>query len=187
MDAFSYLSVMIAVILGLAITQVLQGYRGLLHARKRVQLYWPTLVWSVLVLMIAVQTWWAMFVLRSYGGWNFLAFAVVLMETIAVYMVAALVLPDFSEERTVDLRQRYFEHARWFYGLLVAAILMSFAKELVLYGRLPQGLNLVFQLVFMAGTLAMALTRNETFHKLNTLVSLGLFLAYIASLFEQLH
>ena len=33
MDAFSYLSVLLSIILGLAIAQVLQGYRALLLAR----------------------------------------------------------------------------------------------------------------------------------------------------------
>lgn len=33
MDAFSYLSVLISIILGLAVTQVLQGFRGLMLAR----------------------------------------------------------------------------------------------------------------------------------------------------------
>jgi hypothetical protein len=39
MDAFSYLSVLLSIIIGLAITQVLQGYRGLLLARHRTTLF----------------------------------------------------------------------------------------------------------------------------------------------------
>ena len=37
MNAFSYLSVLLSIILGLAITQVLQGYRSLLLAHGRVE------------------------------------------------------------------------------------------------------------------------------------------------------
>ena len=36
MDAFSYLSVLISLILGLAITQVLKAVRGIIHARMRI-------------------------------------------------------------------------------------------------------------------------------------------------------
>ena len=186
MDAFSYLSVLIAIILGLAITQVLKGLRGLLHARARVKMYWPSLAWAGLVLLIAVQSWWAMFDLRGYQGWTFLGFAVVLLQTILVYMLAALVLPDFFGGRSVDLHKNYFEHHRWFYGLLVAALAVSACKELVLYGSFPKGLNLAFHLFFMAGGLCMAFIRREAFHKAYTLLSIALFLGYIATLFEYL-
>ena len=80
MDEFSYLSVLIAVILGLAITQILQGFRGLLHARETTAMYWPSIVWAGLVLLIAVQSWWASFGLRRLTDWSFLGFTVVLLE-----------------------------------------------------------------------------------------------------------
>jgi hypothetical protein len=39
MDEFSYLSVLLSVILGLAVMQILQGFRGLLLSRARIQIY----------------------------------------------------------------------------------------------------------------------------------------------------
>jgi hypothetical protein len=91
MDEFSYLSVLLSIILGLAITQILKGFRGLLQSRKRVRLYWPALAWAGLLLLIYVQTWWAMFGLRSHHDWTFGAFAIVLLQTIVLYMLAGLV------------------------------------------------------------------------------------------------
>jgi len=43
MDEFSYLSVLLSIILGLAVTQILQVFRGLLLSRARVLIYWPVL------------------------------------------------------------------------------------------------------------------------------------------------
>ena len=82
MDEFSYLSVLISVILGLAVTQILKGFRGILLSRTRVRIYWPVIAWAVLLLLICVQSWWAMFELRHYQPWTFAAFAVVLLQTI---------------------------------------------------------------------------------------------------------
>ena len=186
MDAFSYLSVLIAIILGLAITQILKGFRSLLHARERVHIYWPSLVWAVLVLIIAVQSWWAMFGLREYRGWTFLGFSVLLLQTIVTYMLAALVLPDFAGEHRVDLHKSYFQQYRWFYGLLVLALVVSMCKDFVLFGSFPTGFNLAFHLFGIVGGVCMALIRHETFHKVYTLFSLALFLSYIAILFEHL-
>ena len=61
MDEFSYLSVLISVILGLAVTQVLKGFRGILLSRTRIRIYWPVIAWAALLLLICVQSWWAMF------------------------------------------------------------------------------------------------------------------------------
>src|SRR6185437_274116 len=107
MDAFSYLSVLISIILGLAVTQVLQGFRGLMLARSRVRLYWPALVWAVLVLVICVQAWWAMFGLsqRPAARWTFFDFGMVLLQTVPLYLMAGLVLPDIDIERGLDLRE----------------------------------------------------------------------------------
>ena len=75
MDAFSYLSVLLSVILGLAIQQVLQGYRALALNRKRVTLYWPSLAWSAMVLLMVAQHWWASFDLTGRTDWSFADFA----------------------------------------------------------------------------------------------------------------
>lgn len=187
MDEFSYLSVLIGVILGLAITQILQGFRGLLHFRDSVTLYWPSLVWAFLILLIAVQSWWASFGLRRLNDWTFLGFSVVLLENACVYMVAALVLPDFAEERRVDLRRSYFKQVPWFYGLFILALVFSLLKDLVLSHSLPQGMNFEFHLFFIGGSLSMILIRHETFHKVFTVISLMLFLVYIVTLFGYLH
>lgn len=55
MDEFSYLSVLLSVILGLAVTQILKGFRGLVLSRARVRLYWPVIGWAALVLLVCFQ------------------------------------------------------------------------------------------------------------------------------------
>ena len=187
MDEFSYLSVLIAVILGLAITQILQGFRGLLHSRDHVRIYWPSLAWAGLVLLIAVQSWWAMFGLRARHDWSFLAFAVVLLENTCIYMLAALVLPDFAEERRADLRSTYFKQAPWFYGLMAAALVFSMLKDYVVFNSFPQGWNLGFHIFSIGGAVVMAVTRHEGFHKAYTVFSVLLFVTYIVALFGYLH
>ena len=55
MDEFSFLSVLISVILGLAVTEILQGFRGLLLSRTRIQIYWPVIGWAFLVLLVSFE------------------------------------------------------------------------------------------------------------------------------------
>lgn len=188
MDAFSYLSVLISIILGLAVTQVLQGFRGLMLARSRVRAYWPALVWAVLVLVLCVQVWWAMFDLsqRPAARWTFLDFSLVLLQTVPLYLLAGLVLPDVDVERGLDLREHYYAHHRWFFSMLVLLIGVSFVKVRTLTGVWPQPMDSGFLLVFMAGSAIGAWTRREGYHKLLApLAAVGL-VVYIFVLFAHL-
>jgi hypothetical protein len=56
MDEFSYLSVLISVILGLAVTQILKGFRGILLSRARVRIYWPVIASAAFLLLIVRRT-----------------------------------------------------------------------------------------------------------------------------------
>jgi len=49
-ESFDYLSVLLSVIIGLAITQVLLGFRRLILTRMKVKLYLPTVIWAGLAL-----------------------------------------------------------------------------------------------------------------------------------------
>ena len=186
MDAFSYLSVLLSIILGLAITQVLKGFRGLMQARARLRTYWPTVLWSIIILVLAVQSWWAMFGLRQHRDWTFFAFSLVLAQTIAVYLLAALVLPDFFGEAPVDLREHYYGHRRWFFALLVVLLVLSLAKGWVVSGHLTDPVDLTFHLVFALTGIVGVLTADRRYHEFIsafTAVGIG---TYIATLFTHL-
>ena len=185
MDEFSYLSVLLSIILGLAITQILKGFRGIVLARSRIRMYWPVLAWAVLLLLIDVQSWWTMFGLRSIHDWSFLGFSVVLAQTITLYMLAAIVFPDFFGEE-IDLYRHYSDHTRWFFGLLVLVPLVSLGKDLVLSGHLPVRTNLVFHLCSIATSLPAMFVRREWYHKALPVVGLLMFVAYISVLFVSL-
>src|SRR5215467_242655 len=116
MDEFNYLSVLLSVILGLAVTQILKGFRGLLLSRARIQIYWPVIGWAVLVLLVCFQNWWSMFGMRNRHDWAIQQFAIVLLQTILIYMAAGLVLPDLFGEEVVDLKRNFYAHCGWFFS-----------------------------------------------------------------------
>ena len=186
MDQFSYLSVLLSIILGLAITQVLKGYRGILLTRARIRFYWPTLLWGLTLLLMFVQSWWAMFSMRERTVWTFPIFGVVVLQTVLSYMLAAIVFPDFFGTETVDLREHYFSHTRWFFGLTIAVLLTSLAKTFALDGQLPGAIDTGFHVVFMGMSSGAMFTRRDGFHKVLAVAALAAVIAYIAVLFLRL-
>src|SRR4029450_12114797 len=149
MDPFSYLSVLISIILGLWITPLVTGLGRLIQARARIRFYAPTLAWVALLLVIHVQTWWAMFGLRNHLQWSFAQFFVVLLQPLVLSLLAALVLPDLGPETIADLRANYFAHAKWFFGLLVLLLVVSLVKDVVVSGSLPNGVNVGAHVLFI--------------------------------------
>jgi hypothetical protein len=186
MDAFSYLSVLISIILGLAIAQVLQGYRALLLARGRVRIDPAPLIWSGLILLFAAQAWWASFGLTARKDWDFLDFAVILLQMALLYMLSALVLPDVPAEQPVDLAGQFERHRRAFFAFLIAMLASSILKEAVLEHRLPTPLNLSFHLLLAAIAVAGILSGSKRVQLALALFGTAGFLAYVALLFTRL-
>jgi hypothetical protein len=186
MDEFGYLSVLLSIILGLSVTQLLQGLSGIIQNRSRVLVYAPSVTWAILLLLIDAQAWWAMFGLRQHHPWTFLDFTVVLLETIFLYLLAALVLPRFDTEGPIDLRENYFGHARWFFGSFIAVLVVSLCKDFVLGHTWPTGLNLAFHLIAICGSLIAALSRSDRFQRAYAVFSVLMFTAYIVELFTVL-
>lgn len=187
MEAFAYLSVLLSIILGLAITQVLQGFRGLMLARTRLRTYWPCISWAILSLLIDVQVWWAMYDLRFRHDWSFVGFVVVLAQTVPLYLMAGLVLPDIGIEGQVDLRAHYYANHRWFFFILGLMLATSIAKQLVLFGNLPATMDLCVQVVFLIAAAIAAWTSREWYHKALVPFSAVTITAYIVVLFPYLH
>jgi hypothetical protein len=181
--AFEYLSVLLSIILGLAVAQILTGYRSLVLARARVLTYQPTLIWMVVVLLIAVQSWWAMFGLREVAAWTFGGFMILLLQAILIYMLAGLSLPDVPAEGDLDLRVHYHLHRRLFFGLVVVLVGVSLSKDLVFSGRLPTPLNVAFQGGLALVSAIAMVTKAPWYHRVLAPAVLIVFAAYVALLF----
>jgi hypothetical protein len=186
LDAFGYLSVLLSIIIGLAIAQVLQGYRALLLARGRVHADPAPLIWSGLVLMFAAQAWWASFGLNARRSWDFLDFAVILIQMGLLYMLSALILPDMPAEGSIDLGHHFERHRRAFYAFLIAMLASSIAKEAVLEHRLTSPVNLAFHLLLAVIAVAGILFASKKVQLALALLATAGFLAYVTLLFTQL-
>ena len=188
MDEFTYLSVPISIILGLAITELLLRVGRLIQCRKRTRFYWLPLVWVPIILITAVQSWWALFGLRTFHNWSFFAFLVVLLHPIAFFVLASLVLPDREEftHGEVDLKAHYFTHFRWFFAALILTIIASLVRPLVLFGQFDINLDVEIQLGLLALAVVALVVRARWYHQLVALLFAAIIAAYIALLFMRL-
>ena len=187
MDAFSYLSVLLSIILGLGLTQLLTAAGRLIRHRDRVRADWLPLLWSAVLLVVYVQAWWAMFGLRSVRDWTFVAFLVVLAQTTTLYMMAAVILPEQVEDTGVDLREHYDRHHRWFFGFFLATLCISIVKDRLIAGHLPEAENLIFHALVAAVCITAILARGRRVQVALSILGAAAVAAYIGALFMRLH
>ena len=185
MDAFSYLSVLLSIILGLGLAQILTALGRLIRQRRKVSSYGPAWLWAFNLLLIHVQMWWSMFGLRDRAEWTFIAFGTVLLQTAVLYMAAAVILPADHDD-SFDLRAHYQQHSVWLFGFLFALVGVSLAKELVFEGALPDALNLGFHAFFMLACALAAIFSNARLHAVIAYTSTLSMLGYITLLFSRL-
>jgi hypothetical protein len=186
MDSFSCLSVFISLILGLGVTHLLAGVAALIRSRRELKLWWPTPLWIATTFLIQVQTWWAMFTLRTIEHWSFAAFLVVLIQPVAIFMMAALIVPRTVDGRMIDLKDEYFREFRWFFSALLLALGASLAKNLVINGSFPQPINLAAHLLFIAIAIAALVSKSARIQLILALTGLAVLCGYISLLFTTL-
>jgi hypothetical protein len=185
-DSFSYLAVLLSIVLGLGLTQLLTAAGRLIRHRDRIRVAWLPLLWAAILLLIYVQVWWSMYGLRFRQNWSFLDFTVVLAQTATLYVMAAVVLPEEVDESSADLDLYFDRQHRWFFGFFLATLVVSVAKDVILGGRLPDAVNLGFHILFAAGCVAGIVVRRRRYqHALGVGFAIAI-VAYIAILFARL-
>lgn len=147
MSPFDYLTVLLSIVLGLAMTNVLTRLALAMQARERVKFYWPPIAWAIWLLFVCVQHWWAQWSLRAVHP-TFVEFWLQLLTPIDLFLLTALALPDREEDGRIDLEAWYFHNRQWFFGLLFFLPTLSIVDELVRSGTMHSNLNLGFLIAF---------------------------------------
>ena len=177
MSAFEYLSVLISVIVGLSVSHLLTSAARLIQRRHRMRLYPPTLLWMATLFIVQIQIWWVAYQSRNAEEWSFFSFLGLLVIPVIGYLLCYVLVPDL-EEAGIDMRESYHQNRAWFFGLVVTAFLVSFARDLA-SGGIPLDPNTVFRVVFVALSLGAIVVRREWFHMANAVLALVLFCAYV--------
>lgn len=178
MSPFEHVSVLISIILGLGITRILSSAHQLVQGHDHIRFYWLPLAWAALVFTAQVEWWWASFEFREQLAWNFFYFLFVLLSPIMLYLAAAFVLPEIDAEETCDLESYYYNTRGWLFSFLA----LGTALDAVRRGIQADAVASVGVLSNVVATIlvgSLAVSRNERYHGLITVLVTTLFLFFI--------
>lgn len=186
MEIFSYLSVLVSIIIGLGMSHLLKAVVRLIHNRARVKIYSPTLLWAANLFLLFTLLWWADYQLNRHTQWTFSAFFCTLSLPTVLYVVSGLVMPWGDSSDIYDMREAYFTNRMWLLSLFALAVALSFLQTYLLDGFIRWNFDAWLKMGLIAVTLVPLFAKNEKVQYAAAAVNLTWIVAYIALLFSNL-
>lgn len=152
MTPFEYVSVLISIILGLGITVLLTGLADIIRNWKTVQVYWPFMIWILIVFVLHLQEWWVTYSLRAEMHWTLPLFLFIISYPIVLFVLAHVLFPQKWPKKGVDLHAHYEGNYRKFFGAALLLIVISILQNYFLLGFAlsEQALQFVLAFAFLA-------------------------------------
>lgn len=166
MNLFSYLGVLVSVIMGLAITELLGGLRKVIQYRRNAETYWPHIVWNLNVFIYIIAIWWGFFWWNSLEDWSFFLFLFILLYAVMFYFLATMLNPH-ELESGFSFKSYFMDNRVWFFGTYAAAWSIDIVET---HLKAEEGLRdvpeyyLIFVAVMIGFSIIGMITRNEKFH-----------------------
>jgi len=169
MDAAAYILALLAIITGLAISDLVVSLHGLLLNRRNVQWDWLALVAAAFIFLQIVVSWGISY--RAYDGvpegpwvWEMV---LTLCQTIGLYLAARAALPDHVQPgQQVDLAAHYAFVSRYFWASLLVTHVLYLMFAIVFGNPLAHLAAYAPAIVISSAIIALVIFPSRKFHRL---------------------
>lgn len=124
MTQFEFISVFISIVLAFGVSDILSSWGEQIRLRKQIRIYWLHVAWSALLLILMIQVWWSLWILRERTAWTFIEYLALIVPFLTLALIAYLMTPSLRGGDK-DIRKHYWDNSRWLFSL--AAVYMFFA------------------------------------------------------------
>ena len=187
MVAFSHLSMVAFVILGLSMVRLMINYSSLLAKNYNespdddVFFYWPHTAMSLITFFTIILFWWTSYPLRDVAyypneGWNLFTFLLYLSVPFLFFMVSEIIAPqpDTYKDIEVDLKTYYYDNYRVILGLAVVLQVCLLANLFVFFKGELMSMKVIGRLLMLCLMIPMVFIGNKRLHEIGmTIFFLG--------------
>ena len=188
MDRFEYVMVMVSIIIGLAMTHLLQGLVEVAQRPKPFRLRSIHLVWVLFMLVNIAFFWWWQFKLQALQEWTFGTYIFVLAYACLMYFQSTLLFPkDLGPD--VDLDEFFHQHRGWFFGVNALVIVFDLVDTWIKGSEYFQSLGLEYPIavaINLTGSLIAVFVPARAFQWVFALASLFYVLSWALRQFNTL-
>ena len=183
MVAYSHLSMIAFVILGLSMVRLMINYSSLLAKNYNddedddVFFYWPNTAMSVITFFTIILFWWTSYPLRNLEyfpneGWNLFTFVLYLSVPFLFFMVTEVIAPQIEEHRgkEVNLKEYYYKHHKVIIGLAVTLQVCLLANLFVFFQGELVSMKVVGRVIMLCIMTPMVFSKNKRLHEIGMTV-----------------
>ena len=185
MVAYSHLSMIAFVILGLSMVRLMINYSALLAKNHNddpdddVIFYWPHTAICFITFFTIILFWWTSYPLRDLEyfpneNWNLFTFLLYLSVPFLFFMVSEIVAPTLEQhkEKEVNLKEYYYHNHRAILGLAWVLQVCLLANLFVFFQGELASLKVVGRVIMLVIMLPMVISSNKRIHE----IGMGIFL-----------
>ena len=174
MSPFEFICAFYSVVLGVAVAQLMTSVGRLIEVRDHVRTYWVQSLWVLTVLLVDMNSWWAMWDLRNEKSWTFISFSLLVGLVASIFLVTILLFPRIPEsEGQIDLDAHYYRNRRFFFLANAAGWTLGLLCNLS-FLPIKSWLNpaIIFPLPVVLLSIVAAFTGNRRYHATFAIFSL---------------
>ncbi len=183
MVAYSHLSMIAFVILGLSMVRLMINYSSLLAKNHNddpdddVIFYWPHTAICFITFFTIILFWWTSYPLRDLSyypneNWNLFTFLLYLSVPFLFFMVSEVVAPqpESYKDKEVNLREYYYYNHKVILGLAWSLQVMLLANLFVFFKGELESLKVLGRILMLAIMAPMVLSSNKRIHEIGMAV-----------------
>jgi len=177
MVAFSHLSMIAFVILGLSMVRLMINFSALLAKNYNddgdddVKFYWPHTAFSFITFFTIILFWWTSYPLRDLTyypneGWNLFTFLLYLSVPFLFFMVSEVVAPQDHEGKAYDLQEYYYKNHKVILGLAWVLQVCLIGNLFVFFHGELFSLKVLGRFIMLAVMAPMVISDNKRVHEI---------------------
>jgi len=163
-DRFSFVMVLLSIIVGLGVTELLTNVARQVQTRSKTKAYWLHSVLVALVFAALLQQWWEAWDQRYVETWSFPILLLMLGGPVGLYIISHLLFPKDFEG--TDFENFYYESPRITYLIGAATVVFATVYRPLSFGNKLIDLDNLTSLIILAAFLILATTRRKLVHQI---------------------
>ena len=182
MVAFTHLSMVGFLVLGLSMVRLLITLAALLHQNENeskdddVIFYWPHTIFCFITFFTIILFWWTSYPLRDISyfpneGWNLFTFLLYLSVPFLFFMVTEVLAPQNNDGKALDLQEYYYKYHRVILGLAWLLQLCLIGNLFVFFHGELYSLKVLGRVIMLGVMTPMVISDNRKVHE----IGMGIF------------